>query len=175
MKALITALFLLFALPANATLMEVMVHVQVRGEVQKPGLYTLPSQSRIADAIQLAGGLKPGASVNALNLSAAINDGQAILVPKYVKPSASAPLPTVQAVRKKSARRHTKPVMCGKIALNRAGLAELDQLPGIGPSLAKDILEYRTRHGHFRSLEELQEIPGIGEKRFQRLKGHLVL
>lgn len=166
--------------PARAEIIETLIRVQVAGEVRHPGVYTLPVCSRVADAIQLAGGLKKGATLSGLNLSARLQDGEAITVTRET------PRPTVSPVAERRTKgRHRAAARENsknrehrekeEVRLNSATVEELDTLPGIGPGLARDIVEYRESHGRFRSLEELREVQGIGAKRFQRLSGRLRL
>ncbi|MGY1723386.1 helix-hairpin-helix domain-containing protein [Blastococcus sp. SYSU DS0533] len=122
------------------------VVVAVVGQVARPGLVTLPAGARVADAVEAAGGLLPGADPAAVNLAAPLSDGQQIAVGV---PGAAAGGPPPAAPG-------------GRVHLNTAGVAELDALPGIGPVLAQRIVEHRTRNGAFTSVEELDQVPGIG-------------
>ncbi|RBY95338.1 competence protein ComEA [Blastococcus sp. TF02-8] len=123
------------------------VVVSVVGQVARPGLVTLPSGARIADALDAAGGLLPGADPASVNLAAPVSDGEQIAVALPAAP----PAPGAVA-----------PAAGGRVDLNAAGVAELDALPGIGPVLAQRIVEYRTRNGPFGSVDELDDVPGIG-------------
>jgi competence protein ComEA len=128
------------------------VVVSVVGQVARPGLVTLPTGSRVADAIAAAGGLLPEADATSVNLAAVVDDGEQLAV----------------GVPRTSATGGTQPEDSaalgagGLVDLNTAGVAELDALPGIGPVLAQRIVEYRSRQGPFRSVEELDDVPGIG-------------
>ncbi|MNY29382.1 ComE operon protein 1 [compost metagenome] len=158
-------------------LLEGSLHVQVKGLVKRPGVYQLRLGARGADAIQAAGGLLPGAELSGLNLAAALKDGDSLLVPKQ---GASLPPGDSPPARKASrARRGQEAAQAGSssqvVALNAATLAQLDALPGIGPAIAGDILAYRSKHGGFRSLDELREVPGIGERKLSRLRPFLRL
>jgi competence protein ComEA len=169
--------FFLASFPAEALIIETVIRVQVAGEVHRPGVYSLPVQSRVADAIQLAGGLKKGASLANLNLSSALRDGEAVAVPneEKVKLLKAEKTEKIEKSRKKKRPRNPAPSTKEGFSLNSATLVELDGLPGIGPGLARDILAYRESHGGFRSLEELKEVDGIGEKRFQKIVGRVKL
>ena len=137
------------------------VYVHVAGRVRTPGLYRLQPGSRIATAIDRAGGPAPGADLSAVNLAMKVQDGQQILVARRgAGPAAGTG--GVQGGGADSGRR---------LSLATATVEQLDQLDGIGPTLAQRIVEYREQHGGFRSLEELKQVDGIGEKRFQALKG----
>lgn len=145
---------------------ELVVHVA--GAVAKSGVYRLPPGSRVADAIAAAGGPAAEADVDSLNLAQPLVDGQKVWVPK----KGEAPAPGAGGV---SAPGGGAMPAGGKVNINTAGLAELDTLPGIGPSLAQRIIDYRAAHGPFRSLEDLKNVSGIGEKRFDELKDYITL
>jgi competence protein ComEA len=135
------------------------VVVHVVGAVRRPGLYELAEGSRIDDAIKEAGGPKPKAALELVNLAAPIADGQQILVPAREDVTA-APLGPDPAQSLPSAKVH----------LNTATLEQLDALPGVGPVTAQKILDYRTEHGSFQSVEELDAVSGIGPARLEQLK-----
>jgi competence protein ComEA len=126
------------------------VVVSVVGLVARPGLVTLPSGARVADAIEAAGGLLPEADPASVNLAAVVADGQQIAVGV---PDAAAGGAAGSAPPDGSA---------GLVNLNAATVAELDGLPGIGPVLAQRIVDHRESSGPFRSVEELDDVPGIG-------------
>jgi competence protein ComEA len=130
--------------------------VHVVGAVRTPGLYELAEGSRIDDAIQKAGGPRPKAALDLVNLAAPVADGQQVVVP--VRGSAG---PGSAA---------TSTASGGKVHLNSATLEDLDALPGIGPVTAQEILDYRAEHGAFQSVDELDAVPGIGPARLADLK-----
>jgi len=130
------------------------VVVAVNGRVQKPGLVRLPSGSRVADAIEAAGGVLPNTDLTALNLARKVVDGELIVV--------GAPAPAAAAAGGQAAG--------GQVNLNTATLSELQTLPGIGAVLAQRILDYRTAHGQFQSVNELRQVDGIGDATFAKLK-----
>jgi competence protein ComEA len=135
------------------------VVVHVVGAVRRPGLYRLPQNKRIADAIARAGGLTRRADQAAVNLAAPLADGQQILVPARAGPATS---PAGDAAAGSAAQ--------GPVHLNAATLEELDALPGVGPVTAQKILDYRQEHGGFASVDELDAIPGIGPARLRDLR-----
>jgi len=122
--------------------------VDVAGRVRHPGLVRLAPGSRVDDAIRAAGGVLPGASTDALNLAAKVQDGQQVLV-GVSAPGAAAG---------------------GVLDLNAATAQELDSLPGVGPVLADRIVAWRTEHGRFGSVDQLRQVSGIGESKYQALK-----
>jgi competence protein ComEA len=143
---------------------EIVVHVV--GAVERPGIYRLPSGSRVADVVERAGP-KFTADVDALNLAARLNDGQKVVVPERRPPGASGPTP-----QGAGASNSFQAPSSGdrKININTADQAELDRLPGIGPALAQRIIQYRETHGPFAAPEDLKRVPGIGDRKFEALK-----
>lgn len=135
------------------------IQVHIAGAVERPGVYQLPAGARVNEALKLAGVL-PEADPHALNLAAPLSDGQQIIVPRVGEEGKIA-----QGTAGPGTGRTQ-----GKININTAGPEELDTLPGIGPSLAQRIIEYREQHGPFRTIEDLQNVPGIGSKRWENLK-----
>ena len=126
--------------------------VDVGGRVRRPGLVTLPLGSRVADALRAAGGALRSRDLLALNLAAKVADGQLLLVgvPGAAPSSGGA-------------------ASSGPVDLNSATAEQLDALPGIGPVLAQHILDWRTAHGGFRSVDQLNDVSGIGDSTFADL------
>lgn len=137
------------------------VFVHVAGSVNNPGLYELKYGSRIADAIEKAGGAKPDASLDSINLAAKVEDGNQVTVPSVNETTEDSTGGGGYGNRGSAS---------GLININTAGASELDQLPGIGPSYAERIIEYREKNGPFSSIEELDEVKGIGSKKIEELK-----
>jgi len=143
------------------------LYVHVAGAVRRPGLYRLPSSARVGAALERAGGPLRRADLTAENLAATVQDGQQIKVPRVGERPASAAAPGASAGSSGAGA----PGGAGaKISLASATVEQLDGLDGIGPTLAKRIVEYRDSHGGFRSVEQLREVEGIGEKRFAALR-----
>lgn len=134
--------------------------VHVAGEVMKPGVYQIDEGSRVADAIEAAGGARPEGNLNSLNLAARLKDGEKIMVTKNNEPS------EVGAAEISGSSEGGS-----LINLNTAGVEEIEKLPGIGPELSKRIVEYREKAGQFSSVEELSNVEGIGKKRLDSIKG----
>jgi competence protein ComEA len=145
------------------------VTVYVVGSVARPGVYTVPAGSRVAQALEVAGGATLSADLVRVNLAEWVVDGQQIYVPGQVEVTTPV-LPTAVA---SSDRGIVAPAK--KVNINTAGAQELESLPGIGPAIAGRILEYRTSHGPFRTIEELQKVRGIGEVTFARLRELIVV
>ena len=146
------------------------VAVHVAGAVARPGLYHLPSGSRVDDGLRAAGGSKPRADLDRLNLAARLVDGQKVLVTRRGEPLPPDTSGGGTGERGRGDSDPGRPGPAEPIDLNTADLEALDSLPGIGPATARAILEERTRRGGFRSTRDLLRVPGIGEGRFARLK-----
>ncbi len=150
--------------------------VQVSGAVNRPGLCSLPPGSRIQDALQAAGGISSNADSEFLNLASYVEDGQRIDVParQPTRPPAQASGSTPASGRAAEPTREAfptqAPVPAGKININTATQAELESLPGIGPSLAQRIIAYREQNGPFKTIEDIQKVKGIGPATFERIK-----
>ena len=148
--------------------------VQVSGAVPVPGVYPMPPGSRVQDALQAAGGLLPNADPAALNLAELVQDGQKIWAPwqssgERINPElegASAEAKPDDPIKPGSAQR---------ININTANQVELERLPGIGPVLAQRILTYRAEHGLFTSIQQLDEVPGIGPATFSQIKNLVIV
>jgi competence protein ComEA len=148
------------------------IWVDVAGEVRRPGLYRLPAGSRVAAALAKAGGPRRLALTMAVNLAAKLNDGQQIIVPARGAAATSAPAGAGSAIAGAGAPpAGSSGLPAAKVALSTASQAQLEELDGIGPGLAGRIIQYRQAHGGFRSIDQLQEVAGIGAKRFQALRG----
>ena len=134
------------------------LYVHVAGAVRRPGLYRLRDGARVASALERAGGPSRRAELSGVNLAAPIEDGQQIVVPGPGARPAVGEGPGATGAG------------ATKMSLASATVEQLDQLDGIGPTLAKRIVDYRDEHGGFRSVDELKQVEGIGEKRFAALR-----
>ncbi|MFB9464363.1 helix-hairpin-helix domain-containing protein [Streptomyces cinereospinus] len=141
--------------------------VDVSGKVREPGIHRLPAGSRVADALKAAGGVRPGTDLDGLNRARFLVDGEQVIVGQPAPVAVPAPAGGALAggVPAGGAGAPATPV-----SLGTATAEQLDGLPGVGPVLAQHILDYRTRHGGFRSVDELREVNGIGERRFADLR-----
>ncbi|HET8585008.1 MAG TPA: ComEA family DNA-binding protein [Casimicrobiaceae bacterium] len=131
--------------------------VDVAGAVRRPGVYTVPSGDRVVDAIARAGGFTAHADRTAVNLAAPLVDGEQVVV-----------------AGAKAAGAAGSSAAGAPVSLNSATAEQLDALPGIGPVTAQKIIDYRTQHGPFTSVDGLDAIPGIGAARIGELQGLVV-
>jgi competence protein ComEA len=136
--------------------------ISVSGRVAHPGLVRVPNGSRVADVLAAAGGALPGVDLAGLNLARRVVDGEQVAVGVPAAPDAGA----AQA----SAPAAGPPAPAAKVDLNTATVAQLDTLPGVGPVTAQHIVDWRARNGRFARVEQLREVDGIGEHRFQQLR-----
>jgi competence protein ComEA len=131
------------------------IDVHVAGWVTSPGVVTVEEGSIVADAVAAAGGMRPGASAEAVNLAATLTPGQQIVVPGPDEGGAGGA---------------ASPNTSSLISLNHASPAELDELPGVGPVLAERIVAHRESKGPFQEVEDLLQVPGIGEAKLASLR-----
>jgi len=145
------------AAPASATPSpEIIVLVDVAGWVRHPGVYEFTEGARVIDAIDAAGGARPGAVLEALNLAALLVDGTQVLVSR----EGETPAPPVLGGA----------VVGGLINVNTATATELEELPGVGEVIAQAIIDYRTENGPFTSVDQLLDVSGIGDATLENLR-----
>jgi competence protein ComEA len=135
------------------------VVVHVAGAVRAPGVYRMRAGARVDDVVSRAGGALPRADLTQVNLAAKVEDGRQIVVPRRVSVASAAPGVVAPAA----------PAGV-PVNLNTATLEQLDELPGVGPATAQKIVDYRQEHGGFGSVEELGQVPGIGDVRLASLR-----
>lgn len=152
--------------------------VHVDGAVASPGVYALTlADPRVNDAVAAAGGLVPEADTASVNLAAAVQDGDKVYVPREGENSAGAG--AVSSGGSSGSEGGTAvtgasgSASSSLVNINKASAEELDALPGVGPSTAQAIVDDRTQNGPFASIEDLMRVSGIGEKKFERLKGRI--
>jgi competence protein ComEA len=134
--------------------------VHVAGRVRHPGVYRFLQCDRVIDALEAAGGARAGADLRSINLAALLTDGQQIVVLKKGAPAAGGT----------AASGSTGSGSDAPVNLNTATLDQLESLPGIGPALGQRIIDYREEHGPFGSVDELDNVSGIGEKTLENLR-----
>ncbi|MFE4048050.1 helix-hairpin-helix domain-containing protein [Streptomyces sp. YIM B13518] len=140
------------------------VVVDVSGKVRDPGIHRLPAGSRVEDALRAAGGVRPGTRTDTLNRARFLVDGEQVVV------GGPAPAGAAPGGGPGTAGAAAGAGPAAPVSLNTATPDQLDALPGVGPVLAQHIVDYRTRNGGFRSVDELREVNGIGDRRFAELR-----
>jgi competence protein ComEA len=146
----------------SASMAGPVVVVDVRGKVRRPGVQRLPAGSRVTDALRAAGGVRPGANTEGLNRARLLVDGEQVVVGP---PTSAGVVPGAAGAVSAAGAQPATP-----LSLNTATADQLDTLPGVGPVLAQHIIEHRAQHGGFRSVDELREVNGIGDRRFADLR-----
>ena len=136
------------------------IKVYIAGEVNTPGVFELDEDSRVEDAIASAGGLTNLANIKNINLALIIEDGEKIYIPNI----------NDNDIIDYSAQESPK---SSKVNINKADVSELQNLPGVGVSLAEKIFNYRKENGNIKKIEDLKNVNGIGEKKFEALKEYI--
>lgn len=147
--------------PTTSTTQSTII-VHVAGAVRSPGLYRLSMGSRVADAIEAAGGVDTGVDIDRVNLAAPLVDGTRIHIAHLGEPIPDPAVPAAGMV--------TTDAATGPLDLNTANQQQLETLPGVGPSTAAAILDQRRKVGRFSSVEDLLEVRGIGEAKLDQLR-----
>ncbi len=172
--------------PSPSDLGKVVTHVT--GCVRAPGVYSLDEGKRVVDAIRVAGGAKPHADLEALNLAAKVTDGSRIYVPPKgatvsppngvrisLAPTATASRAGPAGSASTSSSAKLTALGDGAVSINAADSSELQRLPGVGPSTAEKIIEYRGQIGRFTSVEQLLDVRGIGPKKLEKMRPFVAL
>jgi len=164
--------------------------VHAAGAVVQPGLYRLPTDSRVADLVRAAGGLAVDADDDRINLAASVADGIRVYVPRrgevgapptvsgpngVLPPGSGAVGPVGESGSGGSSASGSPPVPVGPINVNTATVEQLDTLPGVGPSTAQAIVAHRQQHGAFTSVEQLQDVRGIGPSKLSQIRSLVVV
>ncbi len=142
------------------------LYIDVKGEVKHPGVYQIPSNSRVTDVIKEAGGFKADADEQNVNLAKVLNDQDVVVVNKKGASESSSFASSVSGTSISSANNV-------KVNLNTADLNELQKLDRVGEKKAQKIIDYRNQHNGFHSIEEIKQVSGFGDKTFERLKDSL--
>lgn len=138
------------------------IYVDIKGEVKHPGVYKLIAGSRIFQVISMAGGTNLEADIGALNLSEVLRDQDVVYVPNIAEEF----IPIQEVIEQQEN---------GIININTASLMQLETLSGIGPSTAQAIIDYREENGPFESIEDIMDVPGIGEATFNDIKDSITI
>jgi competence protein ComEA len=147
------------------------MQIHVTGAVQRPGLYFLPQESRVRDAIEAAGGFSEDASYNAVNLAAFLEDGTQLLVPVLNQAVNSSDVIKSPPDSYQPAVQQSFTI----ININSASQAELETLPNIGPVTAQKIIAFREEFGDFAMIEEIQKVSGIGSLTFESIEAYITV
>jgi len=145
--------------------------IHIDGEVMNPGIISLPTEARISDAIDAAGGTTELADISKINLAYKLSDGQKLKIPSiydveeviYIQNNAGNEVVLSE---------NTKNAI---ININSASQSELENLPGIGPSTASKIIDYRSKNGNFKKIEDIMNVSGIGESKFNSIKDYICI
>ncbi len=146
-----------------ATPIPALINVYVSGAVNQPDVYALPAGSLVKDAVAMAGGAAVDADLDHVNLALKLNDQMQVYVPRKG-----------EAVATPNNRSASAAIMA-PININTADLDELDKLPGIGPSIAQAIIDYRTQNGPFKTIEDINAVKGIGDALFAKIKDSITV
>ncbi|MCQ1530317.1 helix-hairpin-helix domain-containing protein [Lutispora saccharofermentans] len=138
------------------------IGVHIAGQVKQPGFIWVKEGTRLGEALSYVGGALAEADLDAVNLSKKLMDEEKVYIPKIGE--------TIQGTASESSSSQAGSLNDGKININIAGASELDSLPGIGEAYAKRIIEYREANGPFKSIEDIKNVTGIGEKRYEAIK-----
>ena len=143
------------------------IYVHVVGEVKNPGVYEMSLGDRVFHAIEKAGGATEDADLDSINLAEKLKDGEKIIV--YSKEMLNSNVDVSEKTASENQKMYFKS-QSNLININTASREELETLPGIGEVLAQRIIDYRRTNGYFKSIEEIKEVSGIGEKKFEAIK-----
>lgn len=139
------------------------IFIYVSGAVNSPGVIEIDDNSRVKDAIEKAGGLKENADLTNINLAEKLEDEKKIYIPEEGENTSKE---VVEEINNQESQKL-------KVNINTANSSELQKLPGIGPSLAESIVEYRKQNGRFASVEDIKKVSGIGENKFNKIKEYI--
>ena len=152
--------------------------VHVAGAVENEGIQKLPENSRVADAIEAAGGLTIDANVNNINLAQKIIDGQKIYIPNNSENEEIEGSQTIvenPVTMSDNSSYSTNTILSDLVNINTATQTELEMLPGIGPSTASKIISYRNENGKFKSIEDILNVSGIGDSKYSQIKDKITI
>ena len=151
---------------------EILVHIS--GQVKTEMVVTLPEGSRVKDAVDAAGGLKKEADLTNINLAYILEDGEKIYIPKKGEEIEDS-ITSSKSVETSSSITSSVDSKSSKININKATQSELESIPGIGPSTALKIINYREENGKFSSIEDIKNVSGIGEAKYSKMKDYITI
>ena len=150
------------------------VVVYINGEIRKPGVYSLTEGSRLIDLVRVAGGFKDSADPTSIDLASFLKDGENFYIPHADEALSPSSFPELVISQDGLADENSQ-VMEVTLNLNQATKSELENLPGIGPTLAQRILDYREEYGDFYDVKELASVPGISESLMNELAAYVTV
>ena len=146
------------------------IFVHIDGWIQNPGVYEIKENDRVNTIIEKAGGLKEGASIKSINLAARLSDGDKIYIPNREEEQ------QIETTEVKGNNTGTvKITKNSKININKASISELKQITGIGESTANKIIDYRDNVGKFKKIEDIKEVKGIGDSKYESIKDKITI
>lgn len=146
------------------------IFVHIDGWIQNPGVYEIKENDRVNTIIEKAGGLKEGASIKSINLAARLSDGDKIYIPNREEEK------QIETTEVKGNNTGTvKITKNSKININKASISELKQITGIGESTANKIIDYRDNVGKFKKIEDIKEVKGIGDSKYESIKDKITI
>lgn len=148
------------------------IKVYITGEIKQPGVKELEEGDRIEDLINIAGGLTTNADISGVNLAYYVQDGMKVCIPNVNEKNQNE---IISMENEDGIIKNMENKSQGKINLNTASLTELCALPGVGESLAQRIIDYREENGKFEKKEDLKNVSGFGEKKYENLKDYIVV
>ena len=151
-----------------------LIIIHIAGEVKNPGIVKIKEGARIADVIEKAGGLTEKANITNINLAYIIEDGQKITIPseeqdtqEYISNDSG------EGIREQNEKTNTTSTKNTTVNINKASKEELQTLQGIGASTAQKIIDYRDQNGNFKQIEDIKNVPGIGDSKFEAIKNNI--
>ena len=154
----------------NSNEEEDMMAVHITGEVKKSGVVKIKEGSRIEDIIEAAGGLTENADITNVNLAFVVEDGMKIRIPSINEEKTDEDYITEDSGKGVIMTDENTSTSSSVININTASESELEQLPGIGPSISSRIIEYRNKNGKFKSIEDIKNVTGVGDSKFEKIK-----
>lgn len=154
----------------NSNEEEDMMAVHITGEVKKSGVVKIKEGSRIEDIIEAAGGLTENADITNVNLAFVVEDGMKIRIPSINEEKTDEDYITEDSGKGVIMTDENTSTSSSVININTASESELEQLPGIGPSISSRIVEYRNKNGKFKSIEDIKNVTGVGDSKFEKIK-----
>lgn len=144
----------------------IMITIHISGEVNNPGVVNIESDKRLSDAVDKLGGITENADLNNINLAMKIEDAKHYIIPKLGEEIKNNEVVNYENQNNSDSN---------KININKATVEELDKLPGVGQATANKIINYREENGDFKSIEEVKNVNGIGNKKYEQIKNEITL